>query len=1656
VFNIVGAGFDDGETIISAATGLNGILESQDEIANDNLFEFGERIVNTNGKTAVVEEINLNRTTSTITNNLIVSKTSGTYDNPSGLLALQLNDYIIGVGSGVVARISGLSPYEDDATGEFLSFISISDPSTFFGLLFNRIINPLKPNAIVDDISKSLVEVVDINNPELKVESNFVAFEDISNIILDFNYQTGDAIQENDLVQNITLTYINESDDFDVSETVEVRKLTYHTLSGGNYLPGNIITGSSSSETATIIGINYALKTIYLGTKSGDFELGETITSGTVSAITSNYIEVPVIGELINPSTKQISSGQIDLDSRHRFRDAANLIKLNSNYIISEVVGRMKSRYTDLSIPGDIAGSLDGTNRCKLDLSLLLDAVVKDIEMGGNYNTVTAAKFYVDADGGLNFIRLQALQSLYAHTQMSELCQQAVEGVLSYTPEYSDILPIPPLGIIDDPATQCADVRSAVDALWNQINDIIAPAGQIYRDAADLLWFNRDFIAQEATGYIENYFTYTLNGVTYSAFAYPNGSPDVCERDITDYIIPSVITDLLTGGNANIIAAMEFYVGNGDIEYVKDELLPTAIAIEKVNQLCQYAVDNWIISGTSATEYSVTYGATASKYKDNTIIPDDGTYGGNCETIKANVDTLFNIAVGVLIPERNPYYSRYYDASNLIASNKQLIAEVAVGRMLNNYSGFSIPGGNQNCIDDILDVLDGIIYDLRNGGNARIYDISQIYVLNNYLSGEEVQSVYAYNQVRDLSIQIMRNETITIGGYSSLTQVKDLTIDVDPVSPTCANVASSITTLFSILTGAIQNDTLSGIIRQSETNSNKVYRDAAKLILFNKEYFKYEALQRTLNNYPGFSVPGGNSKCLRDIGYIVDAIVYDLLTNGNSGILDATLTYIDAATGTITSLAGELVQSLYAYTQVATMMKESVAEVLSSPSAAAGQYPYLDSNINISGADLTEIQNFIDDTMSILLETLNDSTYIESNSIIPFNSISIPTKSYPSRDAITPISGSVSVGDYIYGITSESDAEIRQVVINRGRVKDILQRFEISYTISSEIFQQGDELTVQGQPANTCIIETVENGEFVSYIDIRVTGGTFSNGNTLINDVGFRCTVIDIVNRVQLTDLIGSFSNSEYAKGLYSGAQLDIVNYDYNYAPVLSTTGSRLVLETESLLGEFVVGRKIYSSISSQFIDVISDSTTQLSIGDIIQTKYIYRYTISYDEDSNLFPIGATVLDSQNFANSATILSYEVLSSVSAYMYIGNINGTQFTNGTILYYYESVGDQFPSGIGTVSNVSTLNSEGYATIQKVQQLGSYDRLYLTNVVGEIDLYAQIISNNNYRSAIIDSTRIIGRIFRSFVGFDGQQTSFKLTTNNGDQYFPDADGHLLVFVNGILQPPGGSFSAFSDTIEFSEAPDPGSSFTGVYVGKLRQLDDISFDFDSLRSTFNLKLNDVFYSLTITAGVQSTTIKPENNIIVSLNGVIQEPGVAFELVGSRILFAEVPRAGSTFVAFSYIGSDADVIAAEVIPPIEANDVLEIEGEDQDRTVAVIESANSLTTFDYLGSVLGRNGQALANIITGRIDKLQLTSGGDGYTSRPIVSFDSATGFDGLAKALVGISRIDVVERGSGYAYPSILIDNNVPTPPTGFEFQYDDSESSFDTNAVTFDQT
>jgi len=1694
VFNVTGT-FQNSETIICASTGLNATIVSSSNISTNNVYEFQEKIINLTGKTAVIEQINLISNTNTVSNNVIISKTSGTYDSPSGLLAIVQNDYIISAKTGIVARVTNISPYIDAATNQPISSISISDPSNFYGLLFNRIVSPTNPNVIVDDISKSIVEVSSLEDSLEKVEGNFVAFEDINNIMMDYNvnyrtpktigvngnatistankkygnssiifdgtgdylsvsssadfgFGTGDftieawirpssftnyqsifdfrttanetaiafyvntsgqiyiytnntirltsnniltantwnhvaysrtsgvgrlfingvlqtstyndsanyaskpvrigsaydasysingyldeiriskgisrytssfttsllpfvndaytkllihaettisddggiagALISGEYIQNIALEYANETGDFTANETIEIRKLAYRNLTGGNFAVGTTITGTSSGITANIVGINYNLKHLYLGNKSGAFTIGETITAtGGKSAIVSGYINLPFIANQVNTSTNKIITGQFYDDTQHRFRDASNLLRLNANFIVDVAAGRLKDKYPDLIIPGDVPGSSDGTSRCKLDLSLLLNAVVEDVENGGQYNTVTAAKFYIDSTGGLQYIATQVLQSVYAHTQMALLCKQAILGQLSSS-SYTSQIPVPPVGVTVD-AGNCANVTSQIDTLWNIINDTISPTGQVYRDAGNLIWFNKNFIAQESVGYVDSVFTYNLNGINYRAFDYPGGSSTTCKRDLTEYILPAIISDLVSGGNSNTINAISYYVGgttNKSISYIKNELLPTVYALEKANTLCQYAIDNWIITGTASTVYTAQYGATASKYTDNTITVDSGTYGGHCANIKSAINTLFTTAIGIILPT---------------------------------------------------------------------------------------------------------------------TQVK---------------------------------------------------RDAAKLLMFNKRYFQYESLQRTLNNYPGFSVPGGNTKCLRDIGYIVDAVVYDLLTNGNSGIVTATQSYINATTGTITSLDGELIQSIYAYTWVRDFMKLSVAETLTSPGTASGTYSYTDSGISISGSNLTTIQTFIDNEMAILLGTLNNPTYITTNNIVSSTSISIPSITYPTRTIPTPLDGKIKEGDYLYGLTSTINAEIKSIATNRANVKTLLKRFQINYTSPTEIFSINNTVTIQGLPANECTVYSTYNDGNFDYIDVIVNSGSFSTGNILLNDNNFTATITLITDRVQLVNLIGEFDSGQFIRGLKSTSESSVLEFEKNIAPVLDITGSKLTLETESISGILNKTNIVYSSISEYYIDVIDVEGTQVELGDIIQTTNILRLTVSYPDSNNKsFPQGESILRSTNFAINATIIGTETVGSTN-YIYIGNSTTTPFANGNTLYHFETPTSQFPNGIATVTAITTIASSAYGTVNKVIQLGEGYRIYLSDIKGTFNKYAQVIAPSNYKSLIANSTEIVGRITRTFRGFDGIQTSFKLTTQNGLPYFPDSDGHLLVFINGILQPPVDSYSAFSDVIQFIQAPDLGSSFNAVYIGKLRKLDDISFEFDSLKNSFNLKLNDVFYSLTITEGVSSNTIKPENNIIVSLNGVIQEPGIAFEIVGSRVIFAEVPRAGSSFVAFSYIGSDADVIAATVVPPIESGDQLEIEGEDGVRDVAVIESSNSLITYDYLGSIFGRNASALTQLVTGRIESVQLTSGGDGYISRPSVSLDSSTGFGAQIKALVGISRVDVSNRGSGYSYPSVEVVTNIPTIPSGFNTSFDDTDGQFDSSIITFD--
>ena len=293
-----------------------------------------------------------------------------------------------------------------------------------------------------------------------------------------------------------------------------------------------------------------------------------------------------------------------------------------------------------------------------------------------------------------------------------------------------------------------------------------------FLDAANLLTRNKEFIANEIVGFItstDGPFGYYGPDFDYGKVGVATGRVK-CRRDI-GLIIDAIAFDISKGGNSKSVGAGLSYYSGVTLQYLDDSaVIPTGFSTGYVKR---------------ATLVGFSSIASLSRYViNNAIIPKS-----------------------YQVP---PISGKNADATRVILANKQLIAEVAVGRMLAFYTGFSVPGGNQNCVDDIVDVIEAICYNLEIGGNDQVYDAAKIYLENNYLLQEEAQSIYAFNQARDMAIQAMRNQSITIGGYSALTQYKDNTIvgDISGLPGVynlgdCSDTASAITTFFQIITNAI-------------------------------------------------------------------------------------------------------------------------------------------------------------------------------------------------------------------------------------------------------------------------------------------------------------------------------------------------------------------------------------------------------------------------------------------------------------------------------------------------------------------------------------------------------------------------------------------------------------------------------------------------------------------------------------------------------------------------------------------------------------------------------------------------------------------------------------------------------------------------------------
>ena len=1501
---------------------------------------------------------------------------------------------------------------------------------------------------------------------------------------------------------------------------------------------GNAILASPTDHLATVTSVSPAAE--FVGGRVNGFK------------------EIPFPVSYHDGTSDLIYTNQIDVDGQYRFRDAAYLIRQNASVIVDKAAFDMLQRYPDLvlDLPGNNNGLSDaGTLQKKTDLTSLVQAIANDIENGGNARTVEAAGFYLGNSNEIRRVRLEVVQTIFAHDRLAIYIKQAITGDLTYD-NTNDII----TGDWDITGNGVANyfdgVKTEVDNLITTINDMIAPTNNDFAIGGDRLYFNRKYIAEESTGLTSTEFTYELNGVSYNAYSYP-GSGDGTEvqrqGNLSDILI-AIISDLQTGGQNSTITALETYLdANLQVITVEEEMGAFIYSIEQVGVIGEHALNNILYDFNSGFTLPTGYSALKT---DETAYRDTET-PTSISTVITRFRELIKIAVDFLGPAKLAgrsaakhilYNYNYYkeeitqqvntqfgtgqwsyddfltnitddlvhDIITTDLTDKQTAYEVTLTSIIGNFRVGEVIHSSNGAYAEVLEwnedtsflVIGAFVGTQWGNGNTLVGRTSKaVGVVNAVGSAYDWYNKPTNVQTIAHARTLTSNITGQIPGINLFTNPEALASDWTPTEATIVNnsIAApdltitsekivpstnlalhtlnrdhSLTAFETFDSGTVKFDTTnetfdtgaaSASATQTFTFSAFIKAGGYTSVRFQMALDEgTSAVQRIffdLNLTTGtigsvFTPQGGITNDAAGVvplgngwyrAFITTTFSFGFTTlsnkiiinnaagsqnyagNGTDGIyvwgVKLTKSALDpyqSGDGTVFFSDNEYNIKQYALNTLQTYMQQALNNTLTVPSPNAGFFSYYSAS-DAANYDVKSIGHIIRYNLDIIRNQIKTGTYYTQ--ITSQNGIKVPTKLFGVRSLPVGLSGGINNADYAYGLSSNVYGEIESILENSGKVVQVYQRFRIDGDITDGPYTMNETVQKQGNASVNGVVYGFFEDENYKYLDVKITAGPWAITDNIVGSNNSTTAQISAIeSRIHIIDLQGDFTDNIPFKGYTSGETAQPAgSFLKNEAAVTDNTGGTLTVDTATLTGSFEVNSVVYPESSRQFLDVIKYDGLELKVGAKIASTGYIRLGISIISSLATFQVGNRLY---KIANGVQDLNtYAIITGVDIannFIYAIEFQGT-LTNGDQIGDY-GVGS-FPQGYAVITTKITQAGSASATVQDIKTVGTLKRVYLSDVAGVFDINDAIKSIDNYKAVISSKGDLKARVKRSFKGFDGVQTTFDLSQNNGTSYLPDPAGHLLIFINGILQPPGATnaYTAFSNQIQFTEAPDLGASFTGFYVGKLRQLDDISFEFDSLRQSFNLKRNDVFYSLTLTDGVQSSSIRPENNIICSLNGVIQEPGIGFEIVGSRIIFSEIPRVGSTFVAFSYVGSEADVDAAEIVPPVEPGDDIRIQGETEDRTVAVIESSNSLITFDYLGSVFGQDAIATAQLTTGFIKQVQVTSGGSGYTTRPTVRVDSISGFEGNIKALVGVGGVTLSNTGTGYQNPDIAVETVVP---------------------------
>ena len=390
-----------------------------------------------------------------------------------------------------------------------------------------------------------------------------------------------------------------------------------------------------------------------------------------------------------------------------------------------------------------------------------------------------------------------------------------------------------------------------------------------------LLEANRRFIQEEVIAYVN---------LIYPDLDYNQAK---CFRDV-GLIVDSVVEDVLYGGFANSAQAGRLYFSNG-ATVVGGQVLETVAAIGEAKRLAIAAIEQDVQTPRNLNG--------VSQVTINTI-SDGGDATGT-------VEDCFDIIANIVRRGED-----IYAAKNLLQQNKEYIQQEVI-RYINETYVFDY--SETKCRRDLGYILDALRYDLMFDSNFLTVQSALSYYRGSAIvtiTGiEKVAILAAFGELRSLlSALLVPNATARTRTLANIDIITDIIENGTGGAPAYSFPAATDYNT-SYLTG---------------------YGDAKEQLVANKEFIKAEItawidVQVAAGTIPfstGFAYDA--VKCARDVGYIIDGLIYDLSYGGNLATQIAGRAYY---AGTTSQLGfGQKEETLAAYARLKTVIGQVILE----------------------------------------------------------------------------------------------------------------------------------------------------------------------------------------------------------------------------------------------------------------------------------------------------------------------------------------------------------------------------------------------------------------------------------------------------------------------------------------------------------------------------------------------------------------------------------------------------------------------------------------------------------------------------------------------------------------------------------------------------------